>query len=175
LDRVLIKPFWHAGVAFDTNITRQLSTHTLLEWGRDMNFFPAAGRIPESEAKHRFGLTATVHPTSRLTIDNTYLEQRFAARDGAGRSFRNTIARSKWNLQFDPRLSLRVIVQYDRLAVNRERSSLTPRKNFNVDVLGVWLLHPGTAVYAGYNSNYRPDGIEQAFINDRKAVFLKVS
>ena len=121
--------------------------------------------------------TASVRPTPRLTIDNTILEQRFASRDGEGRSFRSTIARSKWNLQLDPRLSLRVVAQYDRLAVNQERSGLTPRKNFNVDFLGVWLLHPGTAVYAGYNGNYRPeiDGIDRTFINDRKAVFLKVS
>jgi hypothetical protein len=35
------------------------------------------------------------------------------------------------------------------------------------------MLHPGTAVFVGYNGNYRPD--VETFINDRRQVFVKVS
>jgi drug/metabolite transporter (DMT)-like permease len=53
LDRVLTKPFWHTGVVIDNNVFSQLSFHIGAQWGRDMDFFPAPGRIPESESKHR--------------------------------------------------------------------------------------------------------------------------
>ena len=76
-------------------------------------------------------------------------------------------------------------------------SSLQTTKNMNFDVLFTYLLHPGTAVYVGYNSNlenvdpglcvHQP-GSEQCdpngpgllrtpngYINDGRLFFVKVS
>jgi predicted porin len=63
------------------------------------------------------------------------------------------IVRSKWNYQFTPQFSLRFIAQYNGLLTNPNFSSLQTTKNMNFDVLFTYLLHPGTAVYVGYNSN----------------------
>ncbi len=61
------------------------------------------------------------------------------------------------------------------------------RKNFNADFLITYLLHPGTALYIGYNGNLQnldPQLVEtdaglrrtsNRFINDSKQFFVKVS
>ena len=67
-------------------------------------------------------------------------------------------------------------------------TTLQNTKNFDADVLLTWLLHPGTAVYVGYNSNlqnldrslrFDPDGnllrTRNGFINDGKQIFVKIS
>lgn len=74
-------------------------------------------------------------------------------------------------------------MQYNAVLSNRNYSDLTANKGFNGDVLVTWLLHPGTAVYVGYNSNLSnpdptfngPGAAPNRFINDGKQVFVKVS
>jgi hypothetical protein len=68
-------------------------------------------------------------------------------------AFNNHIFRSKWNYQFTPAFSFRVIAQYSGLLANPAQSSLTTTKNMNFDFLFTYMPHPGTAVYVGYNSN----------------------
>jgi hypothetical protein len=65
----------------------------------------------------------------------------------------SNIFRSKWNYQFTREFSLRLIGQYDGLLANPAYSSLETTKDMNFDVLFTYLLHPGTAIYVGYNSN----------------------
>ncbi|MGZ4822209.1 MAG: hypothetical protein ACXVZM_11440, partial [Terriglobales bacterium] len=67
--------------------------------------------------------------------------------------FNNHIIRSKWNYQFTRELSLRFIGQYNGLLSNPVYSSLQTQKAFNTDILLTYLVHPGTAIYVGYNTN----------------------
>ena len=99
----------------------------------------------------------------------------------------NHIVRSKWNWQFTRELSARVILQYTSVLSNPLISSLSPTKNFNTDFLITYLVHPGTAIYVGYNSNLQnldrrllpsPTGLlttKDGFINDSRQFFVKVS
>src|SRR5260370_33382587 len=48
---------------------------------------------------------------------------------------------------------MRAIVQYNGLLANPAYSSLQTNRNLNFDFLITYLVHPGTAVYVGYNSN----------------------
>ncbi|MBZ5683296.1 MAG: hypothetical protein LAO24_24690 [Acidobacteriia bacterium] len=102
--------------------------------------------------------------------------------------FNNHIIRSKWNYQFTRALSLRVIGQYNTVIANRALSSLDPAKNLNADVLLTYFVHPGTAVYVGYNNNVQnllsplqQDGSGNLvrtpgnFINDGRQIFVKIS
>ena len=101
--------------------------------------------------------------------------------------FTNHIARSKWNYQFTRELSARVILQYTSVLSNPLISSLSPRKNLNADFLITYLVHPGTAIYVGYNSNLQnldrgliptPTGLRTTpdrFLNDSRQFFVKVS
>jgi hypothetical protein len=66
-------------------------------------------------------------------------------------------------------------------------SSLSPTKNFNADFLITYLVHPGTAIYVGYNSNLQnldrrllptSTGLlttRDDFINDGRQFFVKAS
>jgi len=111
-------------------------------------------------------------------------------------SFNNHIIRSRWNYQFTRALSLRAIVQYNGLLANPSYTSLQTIKNLNLDFLVTYLVHPGTAVYIGYNSNLEnlvpglcihlagsmqcdPTGNglvrSNSFINDGRQFFVKIS
>jgi len=89
-----------------------------------------------------------------------------------------------------------VIAQYNNLLANPQFSSLKTTKDMNFDFLITYLVHPGTAVYIGYNSNLeniapelcvRVAGTEQcdpngsgllrgpAFINDGRQFFVKIA
>src|ERR1039458_8678805 len=99
------------------------------------------------------------------------------------------ILRSKWNWQFTPQLSARLILQYNALlagtpGVGSPYTYLPTQKEFNADFLITYLVHPGTAIYVGYNSdlqnlNVQPGvGVFQTprgYINDSRQFFVKVS
>ncbi len=97
--------------------------------------------------------TLTVRPSKPLRIDNTYLLLRLHNRLGPSGSMNNHIIRSKWNYQYNRRLSFRFIGQYDSVLANPAFTFLETTRNFNADFLITYLLHPGTAFYVGYNSN----------------------
>jgi len=116
-------------------------------------FVPAGGQLPYTGEETTVFQTISLKPTTRLQVDNTYILDR-VLNGAAHRSvLNNHIVRTKWNYQFTPQFSLRFIAQYNGLLTNPAYSSLQTVKNANFDVLFTYLLHPGTAVYVGYNSN----------------------
>jgi predicted porin len=117
----------------------------------------------------------TVRPTTRLAVESTVLENRFLTIDQNRNIFNNNIFRSKWNYQFTPRLSLRVIGQYSNVLPTAELSSLEYAKSLAGDVLVTYLLHPGTALYVGYSNmleNYNRLALEQAALLERSRAGL---
>jgi hypothetical protein len=143
----------------------------------------------------------TFRPTKPLKIENTYLFERLRAANsaylfeqslfpGAGRGiFNDHILRSKWNWQFTPQLSARVILQYNGLlagtpGVGSPYTYLPTAKEFNADFLVTYLVHPGTAIYLGYNSDLQNLNVEpnvgvfqtpRGYINDSRQFFVKAS
>ena len=148
----------------------------------------------------------TFRPVKPLKIENTYLFERLRATQNEylfalsqisqapgtiGKSiFNNHIVRSKWNWQFTPQLSLRVILQYNALLANTPGNTVFPytylqtSKRFNADFLITYLVHPGTAIYVGYNSDLQNldvvpgEGVfntARGYINDSRQFFVKVS
>ena len=101
----------------------------------------------------------------------------------------NHIIRSKWNYQFNKELSFRFIGQYSALLANPNFTSLETAKNFDVDFLFTYLVHPSTAIYVGYTSNLEnidevpgPDGsggvhhvANGRLRNDGRNFFVKAS
>ena len=155
----------------------------------------------------------TFRPVKPLKIENTYLYQRLRAKDSTflfeqqlaqaqapgtqiGRGiFSNHILRSKWNWQFTPKLSARIILQYNSVLANTPGTTFLPytflptSKQFNADFLITYLVHPGTAIYLGYNSDLQnldvvprvgplAGGVfntSKGYINDSRQFFVKVS
>jgi len=85
-------------------------------------------------------------------VRNTVLQNRLVTRQVGNNIFNNNIFRSEWNYQFTRRLSLRTIGQYSNVLPSSDLSSLTIRKTLSGDFLFAYLVHPGTALYVGYNN-----------------------
>lgn len=192
-----------SGLSFLSSPISQITMGAQYFWGDLVNFVygldPAQPRYtaPYLARYDQAVAVATFHPLTRLKVDNTYLFSRLRTRETNANIFNNHILRSKWNWQFNRELSLRVILQYNAtLTLNRPGDPdatypltfLPTTKNFNTDVLITYLVHPGTAVYVGYNSNLQnldPGlGIDETFgtvrrsdrlINDGRLFFVKVS
>jgi hypothetical protein len=67
------------------------------------------------------------------------------------------IAKHSWtkmNYQFTRFLALRTILDYNSVLPNASLVSLDKSKRIGTDVLLTYLLHPGTAIYAGYSDTY---------------------
>jgi Domain of unknown function (DUF5916) len=111
------------------------------------------GQLPITGNETFINHTMSIKPTGHLEIDNTYILDRLLNGAAHHASFNNHIIRSQWNYQFTRAFSLRAILQYNGLLANPTYSSLQTTKNFSSDFLITYLVHPGTAVYVGYNSN----------------------
>ncbi|MGI9102002.1 MAG: DUF5916 domain-containing protein [Terriglobales bacterium] len=176
-------------VQFSSAFFKQASFSVDYRWGRRVNYAPATGMPPYLARRNSVDVEMTLHPLNRLQIDNTYLWFREGGVGGVrAAAFNNHILRTKWNYQFTRELAARVILQYNSILSNPLWTSLAPAKNVNADVLISYLLHPGTAVYVGYNSDaanidralaLAPDGMllrtRSRFINDNREFFVKVS
>lgn len=190
-----------SGVNFYTAPITPIGVGAQYFWGDSINFVPGFSPYPYLKpylARSDLGeVLATFHPFNQLTVDNTYLFSRLRTRDTNANIFNNHIVRTKWNWQFTRELSLRVILQYNAtLTQNLPSVSadqflytyLPTTKNFNTDILITYLLHPGTAVYVGYNTNQQNldptlqidpilRGVHNGtrMINDGRLFFVKVS
>jgi hypothetical protein len=204
-----------SGASMQTAYFKKATLAAGYYWGDGINFValpPAAGAIPTPYSRpflaREDNATASVslRPIKPLKIENTYLFDRLRAADsayrfvnsqfpGAGKGiFSNHILRSKWNWQFTPQLSARVILQYNSLlagtpGVGSPYTYLPTAKQFNADFLLTYLVHPGTAIYLGYNGDLENLSLvgetptspgfvtntARGYINDSRQFFVKAS
>lgn len=204
-----------AGASFQTGYFKKATLLAGYYWGDTPNFeaLPPATTASSNPYNHPFlaheetaqaGLT--LRPIRPLKIENTYLFEHLRATNnvfafeqsqfpGIGRGiFNDHIIRSKWNWQFTPQLSVRVILQYNALlaatpGVGSPYTYLPTQREFNADFLITYLVHPGTAIYIGYNSDLQNLNVIGAtplapgyvtntasgYINDSRQFFVKVS
>ncbi len=176
------------GFFFGSSFFRQVSVNGLIRFGDRVNFLPPNGREPFLAHTSVGNFGVTLRPMNRLRIDNTYIINRYLDRGPAKANiFNNHVVRSKWNWQFNRELSVRVIFQYSTVLANAALTSLQTAKNFNADFLITYFVHPGTALYIGYNSNLQnldprlletDNGLARTrnrYINDGKQFFVKLS
>jgi hypothetical protein len=193
-------PHSQVGFVVDSQYFNWLTLNMEANMGRDTNYDPVEcgstiGDCPitpllPGPGKSRFAqVSATLRPNKGLTVENTFFY--YSLRDVRTNlnSINNYIARSKWNYQFTRAFSLRLIGEYNGNITNSAFTSVQNAKSFNADVLFTYLVHPGTAIYVGYNSDlaniYRPlttsptDYTEllrsNRYLNDGRQLFVKVS
>ncbi len=173
------------GFFVNTAISKMWTFNSEFNWGQDTNYSPRIG--PPVVGTSSYGQAGlNVRPLRGLSISNTYLLSRLRDKVTDRNIFNSHIIRSKWNYQFTNAFSLRFIGQYNAVLSNPALTTLQQTKSFNADVLFTYLVHPGTAVYVGYNSNLEnldpslantPDGLLRngRFINDGRQIFIKIS
>jgi hypothetical protein len=160
---------------FFTRRSRWFSAGMNYEWGQQINFSPPDGVSPFLGEGNEVELRMTIRPTTRLAVENLVLENRFLTTGAKKNIFNNNIFRSKWNYQFTPRLSLRVIGQYSNVLPSEQYSALEYSKSLVGDVLLTYLLHPGTALYVGYSNtleNYDRLALQQALLDRARSGLL---
>ena len=185
------------GISGGTQYFKWLNLKAEMDWGTATNFVPRTGPPILGDQNTGF-VTAVVRPSKGLTVENTYLLTRLRDQNTGLNIFNNHIVRSKWNYQFTKEFSLRLIGQYVTTLSNPGLTTLQNTKTFNGDVLFTYMITPGTAIYAGYNSdlqNIDPslerlcggapcgqgqsfDGLlrtQNRFINDGRQLFIKIS
>ena len=174
-------------VSFDTSYYRPLTVHADVRWGERINYDSPVGQVPFLAGRTSVKLSLITRPNRHLRNENTYIL--FRLHDLAGKigGMDNHIIRSKWNYQFTRALSFRFIGQYNSLLANPAFTSLRTAKDFNADFLVTYLVHPGTAIYVGYNSNLEnllsplaadANGVlfrGPKYINDGRNFFVKAS
>jgi hypothetical protein len=141
------------GIVFRGSPWRMFMWNTRIFRNGSVVVVPAAGQLPYTGDETAIFQTIGIKPLTRLQIDNTYILERVVNGLAHHAVVNSDILRTKWNYQFNPEFSLRFIGQYNGLLTNPRYSSLQTTKNINFDFLFTYLLHPGTAVYVGYNSN----------------------
>ena len=199
-----------SGASIQTGYFKKVTLLASYYWGEGVNFVapPPAPLETPTPLNHPFlasqdtaQASLTFRPVKPLKIENTYLFDRLRATNstylfeqaqfpGVGRGiFNDHILRSKWNWQFTPQLSVRLILQYNALlagtpGVGSPYTYLPTSRQFNADFLITYLVHPGTAIYVGYNSdlqnlNVQPGvGVFSApknYLNDSRQFFVKAS
>jgi len=181
------QPFW--GIEAGTRWLKEMDFTAFFVSGKGVNYNPAAGQVPSLGHEDQGNFTLTFHARGRLRVDNAYLLEHIRQNQPSLSAVTNHIFRSKWNYQFTRALSARVILQYTSVLSNPEISALSPTKNFNADFLITYLLHPGTAIYVGYNSDLanlnRGLAVDpvtgfiltarNGYINDGRQFFVKAS
>ena len=158
------------GHGFRTHQTNVSFVSDPLEWlgftasygsGSSINYSPATGLAP-FEADNRGGnVSFTLRPTSRASFYQSYIYRRLVTRNDASLTaragtpiFNNHILRSKFNYQFNRKLSLRFILDYDAVLPNDSLIALENQKRLTPDILLTYLVNPGTALYVGYTDRY---------------------
>jgi hypothetical protein len=87
-----------------------------------------------------------------MRLDETWIHSRLTTPQAS--VFNNHIVRSKLNYQFTREFALRLILDYNAVLPNASLVNLDRTRRFRYDILFTWLLHPGTAIYAGYTDLY---------------------
>jgi hypothetical protein len=168
-------------IPFRKHSTSIYGTSAIYKWlsltarftsGTGENYFPATPLQPFLGNVKRVNLGFTVRPSARFRVDETGIYYRLGTREAStpsgfsdGQSvFNNYLLRTKVNYQFSKELSLRVILDYDATLANPQLLNLQtnlgsyadgpipPSKQFTTDILMTCLVHPGTALYVGYNN-----------------------
>ena len=193
-------PHDQVGFFFNSQYYNWMTVNLEANLGRDTNYDPVecgstlgdcpVTALPPGPGKSRFAqLSATFRPGRGLTVENTFFYYSLRDVNTNQNFFNNYIARSKWNYQFTRAFSLRLIGQYNSTLSNPAFTSLQHAKNFNADILFTYLVHPGTAIYVGYNSDLanfnrlltsEPTDYTELvrgprYLNDGRQLFVKVS
>jgi len=155
--------------------------------GEAVNFVPPEGSEPTS-ADQWFGeVGLTLRPLSRLRISATYLQTRLEDPASGGKIFDNRIGRARFDLQFNLKMTLRLIAEYEETDVDPLLTSLEKTRRVNGDLLLTYLVNPWTAFYVGYNSNFAnldptlrlpgsgPVRTDGRLTNDARQLFFKFS
>jgi len=149
-------------ITFSSQPLRWLGYSGAFSQGTDINYFPASGLSPFLGNVTNASFDLTLHLAARMRIEQMYIYSRLGKQDEAvpnsstrlASIYNDHMMRLKINYQFTKALSLRGILDYDGVLSNPSLISQPRTKDLIPNVLLTYQVNPGTALYAGYISDY---------------------
>ena len=141
------------GAEFSTSGSTRIVGSASCFAGDSVNLTPRAGRLPPAGRIADATATASIRLSDSLTTDWSYLFDRLVDAATGRHVYASSIVRVRIGDQFTRALSLRAIVEFNRLEVDTAQTTLSPSRHVNYDLLFTYLAAPGTAIYIGGNYN----------------------
>ncbi|HEY1265352.1 MAG TPA: DUF5916 domain-containing protein [Terriglobales bacterium] len=169
------------GASIQSTQLRFLNLKLSTEWGIRTNVTPASGQVPAQAHYRQAEADVTLQTSRGLSIANTYLFDRNTRLQDGRAIYNSHTLRSQWNWQLNRELSVRIIGQYSAVLTSPLLTATPTSRGLNADFLISYLVHPGTALYVGYNSNLSKPGPaiapfdSERFANDGRQFFVKLS
>jgi len=176
-------PVDEVALYFETSFVSSLDFEVRYGRGKSFNLAPPPGQQPGPADRAGLDVGLTLRLGRRFRVDTDYLRTELDDPGGAGRILTNQIVRTRFDWQFNRRLSLRAILRYDDTDPRPQLSAVRPENDLNADLLVTYLINPWTALYVGGNSNRtatardafgQPVTLDEPFHN-ADLVFIKMS
>jgi hypothetical protein len=151
---------WYTnGVSVESEPKKWLALQASFSKGERVNYNPGPGLDPFLGSASWLKAGFTLRPGPHTRIEETYLYSGLKTADDSeaprGKSiFNNHILRSRVDYQFNRKVSVRAIVDYNSVLPNSTLVSLEKAKHVSVDALFTYMVNPGTALYVGYTDLY---------------------
>lgn len=152
--------FDKARSTMEVEVERRLWAMTAAyEIGTDVNRKPAVGRAPHLVDRRAAEIGVSIKPGRRVSLSETYLRTHLYQQgriSGSRTVLANDILRSKLDVHLSRALSIRTILDFERVAPNPTFSAERREQPLRLDVLASFELNPGTAMYVGYVDRLEP-------------------
>lgn len=144
-------------IQVESEFSRQMTIDASWEQGSDINRRPASGQPVTPAFSRTVEVAATLRTGRHVAYTQTYLQTRLDPIAGGGAPILSDhIVRSKLNVFMTRSLSLRGILDFERLVADPARSRVRSKRPIGVDLLATFQLNPGTALFVGYVNRLEP-------------------
>lgn len=142
-----------AGLSASTSPFTQLAMSVSGYAGQTVNYSPPVGAPPNPVNVQSINFNLELKPFTQLDLQNRYEFDRFRNPGSPLVAYDNNLVVSRWNLQLDRALAVRLIGVYQSTLPNAQFTGNENNKNLFTNALVSYIPHPGTAFYVGYTSN----------------------
>ncbi len=142
-----------AGLYLSSSPVTQLAFSLAGYTGQTVNYNPPANQPPDPVDVQSVNINLELKPFTQLDLQNRYEFDRFRNPGSALIAYDNNLIVSRWNLQLNRALAVRLIGVYRSTLPNAAYTAQQNTKDLFADALISYVPHPGTAIYLGYTSN----------------------
>jgi hypothetical protein len=142
-----------AGLSVSSSPFTQLAFSVSGYEGQTVNYNPPANQPPNPVNIQSVNINIEVKPFTNLDLQNRYEFDRFRNPGSDLIAYDNNLIISRWNLQLDRSLAVRLVGVYESTLPNAAFTANQNTKDLFANALISYVPHPGTAIYLGYSSN----------------------
>ena len=142
-----------AGLNLSTSPITQLAFSLSGYTGQTVNYNPPVNEPPTPVDVQSVNANIEIKPFTQLDLQNRYEFDRFRDPGSPLIAYDNHLVVSRWNLQLNRALSVRLIGVYQSTIPNATYTAQQNSRDLFGNALISYVPHPGTAIYFGYTSD----------------------